>query len=116
MKKNVFLVLCISFICFGCSAEAEWEKLKVKEVVKTDPVIDWSATADSCTYVLIEQFMNKEKGTFWKSPKDVSGGSYNIYWQQAHAMDVVIYSYERIKDKNPALAATYKNYFKSFYG
>ena len=34
MKKNVFLVLCISFICFGCSAEAEWEKLKVKEVVK----------------------------------------------------------------------------------
>lgn len=81
MKKNIFLVLCISFICFGCSAEAEWEKLKVKEVVKTDPVIDWSATADSCTYVLIEQFMNKEKGTFWKSPKDVSGGSYNIYWQ-----------------------------------
>ena len=55
MKKNIFLVLCISFICFGCSAEAEWEKLKVKEVVKTDPVIDWSATADSCTYVLIEQ-------------------------------------------------------------
>ena len=45
MKKNIFLVLCISFICFGCSAEAEWEKLKVKEVVKTDPVIDWSATA-----------------------------------------------------------------------
>ena len=115
MKKNVFLVLCISFICFGCSAEAEWEKLKVKEVVKTDPVIDWSATADSCTYVLIEQFMNKEKGTFWKSPKDVSGGSYNIYWQQAHAMDVVIYSYERIKDKNPALAATYKNYFKLWF-
>ncbi|MCD8227929.1 MAG: alpha-1,6-mannanase [Bacteroides ovatus] len=115
MKKNIFLVLCISFICFGCSAEAEWEKLKVKEVVKTDPVIDWSATADSCTYVLIEQFMNKEKGTFWKSPKDVSGGSYNIYWQQAHAMDVVIYSYERIKDKNPALAATYKNYFKLWF-
>lgn len=115
MKKNIFLVLCISFICFGCSAEAEWEKLKVKEVVKTDPVIDWSATADSCTYVLIEQFMNKEKGTFWKSPKDVSGGSYNIYWQQAHAMDVVIYSYERIKDKNPELAATYKNYFKLWF-
>ena len=69
MKKNIFLVLCISFICFSCSAEAEWEKLKVKEVVKTDPVIDWSATADSCTYVLIEQFMNKEKGTFWKSPE-----------------------------------------------
>ena len=33
MKKNIFLVLCISFICFGCSAEAEWEKLKVKEEI-----------------------------------------------------------------------------------
>ena len=73
MKKNIFLVLCISFICFGCSAEAEWEKLKVKEVVKTDPVIDWSATADSCTYVLIEQFMNKEKRTAPVPPLLFSG-------------------------------------------
>ena len=46
---------------------------------KTGFVIDWPALADSCTYVLIEQFMNKNTGTFWKSPKDISGGSFNIY-------------------------------------
>lgn len=73
--------------------------------------------ADSCTYVLIEQFMDKTKGTFWVSPKNISGNSANIYiyWQQAHAIDVVLYSYERIKDSNPILAATYKEYFESWF-
>lgn len=73
--------------------------------------------ADSCTYVLIEQFMDKTKGTFGYHPK--------IYleirlilifiWQQAHAIDVVLYSYERIKDNNPILAATYKEYFERWF-
>lgn len=71
--------------------------------------------ADSCTYVLIEQFMNKSKGTFWSTPKDISHSSQFIYWQQAHAMDVVIYSYERIKKDNPDLATTYENYFRLWY-
>lgn len=115
MKKHIFLILCISFIWLGCSTETEWQKLHVVESVKTDPVVDWDATADSCTFVLINQFMNKEKGTFWKSPKDVIGGSYNIYWQQAHAMDVVVYSYERIKERNPELADVYEGYFKLWF-
>ena len=74
--------------------------------------------ADSCTYVLIEQFMDKTKGTFWVSPQNISGNSANtyIYWQQAHAIDVVLYSYERIKDNNPILAATYKELFSLFQG
>ena len=112
MKIYSPLVLSVLFIFSACSTDAEWQNLEVTETVKTDPVIDWTATADSCTFVLVEQFMNKEKGTFWKSPKNVSGGSYNIYWQQAHAMDVVVYSYERIKNKNPELANTYEHYFR----
>ena len=112
MKIYIPLVLSVLFIFSACSTDAEWQNLEVTETVKTDPVIDWTATADSCTFVLVEQFMNKEKGTFWKSPKNVSGGSYNIYWQQAHAMDVVVYSYERIKNKNPELANTYEHYFR----
>ena len=71
--------------------------------------------ADSCTYVLIEQFMDKEKGTFWSTPHDVNHDSEFIYWQQAHAMDVVIYSYERIKESDPELASTYENYFHLWY-
>ena len=112
MKVYISVILSILFILSGCNSEAEWEKLKVTESVKIDPEIDWATSADSCTFVLIDQFLNKEKGTFWKSPKDVSGGSYNIYWQQAHAMDVVVYSYERIKRENPELASTYESYFK----
>lgn len=82
---------------------------------ETDFVFNWSNVADSCTYVLIEQFMNKSKGTFWSTPKDISHSSQFIYWQQAHAMDVVIYSYERIKKDNPDLATTYENYFRLWY-
>lgn len=82
---------------------------------ETDFVMDWASLADDCTYVLIEQFMNKKKGTFWSTPQDVSGTSWNIYWQQAHAMDVVVYSYERIRDKKPELADTYKNYFRLWF-
>lgn len=115
MKLYIFPVLCVFLILFSCEGDAEWEKLNVVEPIKTDPVIDWAATADSCTFVLIDQFLNKEKGTFWKSPQNVSGGSYNIYWQQAHAMDVIVYSYERIKDKNPELAVTYENYFRLWF-
>jgi len=112
MKRYIPFVLSILFIFSACDSEAGWQSLEVVETVKTDPVIDWPAVADSCTFVLVEQFMNKEKGTFWKSPKNVSGGSYNIYWQQAHAMDVIVYAYERIKDKNPGLGDTYENYFR----
>lgn len=115
MKIRTLLIFCTLFALLGCNSEPEWEKIKITETEKVTPVIDWAATADSCTFVLIEQFMNKEKGTFWKSPKDVSGGSYNIYWQQAHAIDVVIYSYKRIKEKNPELARTYENYFKLWF-
>ena len=55
--------------------------------------------------------MNKSKGTFWSTPKDMSNESAYIYWQQAHAMDVVIYSYKRIKDTNTQLAATLPHLF-----
>lgn len=77
-----------------------------------DMEIDWSGLADSCTFVLTENFLNKDKGTFWATPQDMAGNSGNIYWQQAHALDVLIYSYERIKENNPELAAEYERYFR----
>ncbi len=80
-----------------------------------DTPFTWAAMADSCTYVLIEQFMNKQKGTFYSTPHDIDGSSWNIYWQQAHAMDVVVYSYERVKESDPELAATYENYFRLWF-
>ncbi len=45
----------------------------------------------------------------------MSDESTYIYWQQAHAMDVVILLYKRIKDTNKQLAATYRTYFERWY-
>ena len=73
---------------------------------------DYSGKADTLTKVLIDQFMLKAKGYFKETPTKV--GQY-IYWQQAHAMDVVVYSYLRIKDDNPTLANTYKAYMQRWY-
>ena len=82
---------------------------------ETDVPFSWASLADSCTYVLIEQFMDKQKGTFWSTPNDIADESDYIYWQQAHAIDVVVYAYERIKDTDPERAATYENYIRLWY-
>ena len=55
---------------------------------------DWSALADSCTNVLVANFLDKSTGTFWSTPNDVARSSQYIYWQQAHALDVLLYAAE----------------------
>lgn len=75
----------------------------------------WAALADSTTYVLVYNFLDRGTGTFYASPNNSKHDTDYIYWQQAHAMDVLIYSYLRIKDSEPSLAATYKEYFEKFY-
>lgn len=75
----------------------------------------WAALADSCTHVLVDNFLDKKTGTFWSTPRDIEHGSQYIYWQQAHALDVIISSYLRIKESNPALAATYLDYIGKWY-
>ncbi|MCF0197237.1 MAG: alpha-1,6-mannanase [Bacteroidaceae bacterium] len=76
---------------------------------------EYAGKADSLATTLIDQFMNVTKGTFWSTPKDVSKSSTYIYWQQAHAMDVLVYAYERLKDTNPTLANKYKTYMGRWY-
>lgn len=126
MKNILFFCFCVLLLNVGCKDEPEWvktlskaeqEKEKEQKEEPKEPEVEfmWANLADSCTTVLIEQFMNKPKGTFWATPANVSQNSSNIYWQQAHTMDVVIYSYQRIKDKDPELADTYKKYFKLWY-
>lgn len=78
------------------------------KTVKTD----YQGKADSLTNCFIEKFMNKSKGIFNEKPKTY--GKY-IYWQQAHAIDVLIYAYERNKDTNPELAEKYKKYMELWF-
>jgi len=104
----------------SCDSGVEkWEGNNSGGSSGTKPVVvtgkEWAALADSCTYVLVESFMDKTTGTFWGTPKDVSNDSYYLYWQQAHAIDVVLYSYQRIKDSNVELAKTYAEYFTKWF-
>lgn len=80
--------------------------------------MDYSGKADTLTTSFIRQFFNQSKGTFWAVPRDQSNRDAEttyIYWQQAHAMDALIYSYERIKDTKPQTAAVYKRYMNAWY-
>jgi len=77
---------------------------------------EYEGKADSLAYCLIENFMNKDKGTFWSTPQDVDHASKYIYWQQAHAIDVIIYAYERYMDEGRTEeAAAYRNYIELWY-
>ena len=72
----------------------------------------YETKADSMTNAFIESFMIKTKGYL-----NVSYNHYafNAYWTQAHAMDVVIYNYQRHKNIDAALASKYLNYIKLWY-
>ncbi len=74
---------------------------------------DYEGKADSLEYCLVENFMNKTKGTFWSTPQDVAHSSQYIYWQQAHAIDVILYAYERyVAEGRTDEAATYRKYIE----
>ena len=72
----------------------------------------YETKADSMTNAFIESFMIKSKGYF-----NVSYNHYadNAYWTQAHAMDVVIYNFERHKGIDGELANRYLTYIKRWY-
>ncbi len=108
MKRIAFFSIALFLISTRLLAYSETMANTVKG--------DYSGRADSLEYVLIEQFMNKTKGTFYSTPKDVENSSGNIYWQQAHAMDVLVYAYERHEqDSTFNLATRYKSYMRNWY-
>lgn len=135
MKKILTILAVIAFIAVGCDNSKE--PLPTPEPPNTETpgnngdnggngdngdngdddkpdTKPWAALADSCTTVLIDNFMNKNTGTFWSTPNDVKGETTYIYWQQAHAMDVVIWSYRRIKKSDPELAKKYLGYMRKW--
>ena len=75
----------------------------------------WAALADSCTNVLVANFLDKSTGTFWSTPNDIEHSTTYIYWQQAHALDVLLYAVERIREKDSARAALYLEYADKWY-
>lgn len=114
MRKNfgvVFLTAMLAW-CGGFS------QVKADNSLSSLITADYSGKADTLTTVLIRQFLNANKGTFWAVPRDRSNKDSEtayIYWQQAHAMDVLIYSYLRIKDNGSSLVRAYKGYMEAWY-
>lgn len=132
MKKILTILALIAFVAVGCDNSKEpiptpeppnnetpgnngdnGDNGDDDDDVKPDTK-PWAALADSCTTVLIDNFMNKNTGTFWSTPNDVKGETTYIYWQQAHAMDVVIWSYRRVKKSDPELAKKYLGYMRKW--
>ena len=73
---------------------------------------NYEGKADSMVNAFIESFMIKNKGVFNDMYQKYA---FNAYWTQAHAMDVIVYCYERHKNDNRILANKYKNYMNLWY-
>ena len=79
---------------------------------------DYSGRADTLEYVLTNQFLSSSGGTFYAIPRtyaNCASESTYIYWQQAHALDVIIYAYQRIGDSNNVRARNYKRIMQFWY-
>lgn len=118
MKKIIMLALV--GIMMSCACNNAIEPINPSNgnkpnPVNPDPAVDqngkWGALADSCTNVLVANFLDKSTGTFWSTPNDVARSSQYIYWQQAHALDVLLYAALR----NESLRETYLGYADKWY-
>lgn len=103
MRKSIIIALAMTIFTGG---------LQASNILSRYIKQDYQPWADSITNVLITNFLNTQTGTFYSTPKDVEKSSTYIYWQQAHAMDVLIYGYENNVDRNTTLAAKYKIYMR----
>ena len=111
MYKRLVLLLLLA----GWSmANGQWSMAQttgIKSLYRT--VNDtYETKADSMTNAFIESFMIKSKGIFNDRYQTYA---FNAYWTQAHAIDVIIYAYERHKNINRTLANKYLNYIKLWY-
>ena len=82
--------------------------------------INWNAAADSVYAAFVKRFYfstrrNGAEHVFSYSQYNERGGNGNCYWQQAHAMAAMVDWHNRIKDSDPATAATLRNYMSLWY-
>lgn len=111
MVKRLLLLLILMSATMGTYAQTSAIRSLYNKVTKTHQDT-FETKADSMTHAFIESFMVKDKGYFNVSYKKYA---FNAYWTQAHAMDVVIYNYERHKNLDYSLANKYRSYMTSWY-
>ena len=95
----------------GMCAQTTAQRSLYNKVTKTHKDT-FETKADSMTNAFIQSFMIKDKGIFNDKYQYYA---FNAYWTQAHAIDVVIYNYQRHKNIDLSLANTYKTYTTRWY-
>ncbi|MCR5270444.1 MAG: alpha-1,6-mannanase [Prevotella sp.] len=79
---------------------------------------DYSGRSDSLLNTFTGQFMNRATGIFYAIPTsdpNAKSATATIYWQQAHALDPIIYAYQRIKNTDATRARFYKQTMQRWY-
>lgn len=113
MTKRLTYLLLLVLLPLFCShlspVRAQTATIKALYRSITDT---YETKADSTTNAFIESFMIKDKGYFNVSYQHYA---FNAYWTQAHAIDVVIYNYQRHKGIDTQLANKYLSYIKLWY-
>lgn len=96
-----------ALLLFSTAGLAQGESTLYKTIKE-----NYETKADSMVNAFIESFMVKNKGYFNDMYQKYA---FNAYWTQAHAMDVIVYCYERHKEDNKILANKYKSYMSLWY-
>ena len=107
----MFKRFAILLLFAACSVVLFAQTSAIKSLYRT--ITDtYETKADSLTNAFIESFMIKDKGVFNDRYQYYA---FNAYWTQAHAIDVVIYNFQRHKSIDTQLANTYRTYITRWY-
>ena len=113
MKRYLFRFLCLAF-SLSTSTIIRAQNEALAALIERD----YSGRADTLDYALTSQFLYTARGTFFAIPVSYANRaaeSQYIYWQQAHALDVIVYAYERISQSDDERIATYKTIMQRWY-
>lgn len=116
MDRFLFIAAAALLCATACGREDTYKAGFFTPDTGIESQYDWDAAADSAVNVLVDRFMDKNTGTFWTISDNVDPrlSTYN-YWPQAHAMDVIVDAYLRIKDSDPERAGQYEKYMASWH-
>ncbi len=116
MDRFLFIAAAALLCATACGREDTYKAGFFTPDTGIESRYDWDAAADSAVNVLVDRFMDKNTGTFWTISDNVDPrlSTYN-YWPQAHAMDVIVDAYLRIKDSDPERAGQYEKYMASWH-
>lgn len=116
MDRFLFIAAAALLCATACGREDTYKAGFFTPDTGIESRYDWDAAADSAVNVLVDRFMDKNTGTFWTISDNVDPelSTFN-YWPQAHAMDVIVDAYLRIKDSDPERAGQYGKYMASWH-